>query len=91
MQDQTACWSHSNRVVSIVKLLVYEEQQNVAAVEEKMLDEDVEKIVKGEDDLDGNDFADTVLLTDEDSGDRVEPESHKENPKKNDDDDDDDD
>ncbi|GKC55808.1 hypothetical protein Tco_1083406, partial [Tanacetum coccineum] len=69
----------------------YEEQQNVAAVEEKMLDEDVEKIVKGEDDLDGNDFAVMVLLTDEDSGDRIEPESHKENPEKNDDDDDEDD
>ncbi|GJV16736.1 hypothetical protein Tco_1362059 [Tanacetum coccineum] len=65
---------------------VYEEQQNVAVVEETLLEEDVEKIVEGDDDLDGTEFADTVLLSDEDSGDMLEPGSHKENPKKNDDD-----
>nr|GEU37009.1 hypothetical protein [Tanacetum cinerariifolium] len=41
----------------------------------------------GEEESDGTEFADTVLLSDEDSGDRLEPESHKENPKKIDDDD----
>ncbi|GKA21598.1 hypothetical protein Tco_0701587 [Tanacetum coccineum] len=57
-------------------------------IEERLLEEDIEKLVDGEDDLDGTKFADTVLLSDEDSGDRIEPESHKENPKKIDDDDD---
>nr|GEX42912.1 ribonuclease H [Tanacetum cinerariifolium] len=41
---------------------VYEEQQNVAAVEKKCLKEDVEKLVEGEDESDGNEFADTGIL-----------------------------
>ncbi|GJV15642.1 hypothetical protein Tco_1360965 [Tanacetum coccineum] len=70
---------------------VYEEQHNVAIVKEKLLDEDVEKLVEGNDESDGNDFADTVLLSDEYSIDGLEPGSQKENPENNDDDDDDDD
>ncbi|GJY77373.1 hypothetical protein Tco_0482489 [Tanacetum coccineum] len=58
-------------------------------VEEKLLEEDVEKIVEGVEDLDGNDFVDTLLLSDEDSGDRLEPGSHKDKPKEINDDDDD--
>ncbi|GKD00024.1 hypothetical protein Tco_1170298, partial [Tanacetum coccineum] len=62
--------------------------------EKKILEEDVEKLVEGEDESDGDDFADTVLLTDEDSSDRIEPKSHMEkteeiiddDDKKNDDD-----
>ncbi|GJY84197.1 hypothetical protein Tco_0497573 [Tanacetum coccineum] len=69
---------------------VYEEHQNMAIVEKKMLDENVEKLVDGEEQSDGTDFADTVLLIDEDSSDRLELGSHKENSEKNHDDDDDD-
>ncbi|GJW10699.1 hypothetical protein Tco_1576526 [Tanacetum coccineum] len=57
---------------------VYEEQQNIAAVEKKILEEDVKKLVEGEDESDEDDFANTILLSDEDSGNRIEPESHKE-------------
>ncbi|GKC48245.1 hypothetical protein Tco_1065967, partial [Tanacetum coccineum] len=67
----------------------YEEQQNVAAVEQHMLDDDVEKLVEGEEEeSDGVDFADTVLLSDEDFGNRLEPRSHKDEPKEINDDDD---
>ncbi|GJZ18963.1 hypothetical protein Tco_0555553 [Tanacetum coccineum] len=65
---------------------VYEEQQNMATVEKKMLDEDVEKLVDGEEEYDGIDCVDTVILSDEDALDRLELGSHKENPEKNDDD-----
>nr|GEV09688.1 hypothetical protein [Tanacetum cinerariifolium] len=65
---------------------VYEEQQMVVVVKKKMLDEDVEKLVDEEEESDGIDFADTVILSDKDSGDRLEPMSHKKKPKKNDDD-----
>nr|GEW81642.1 hypothetical protein [Tanacetum cinerariifolium] len=52
--------------------------------------EDVEKIMEGEDeDSYASEFADTVLLDEEDFGNRIEPESHKENPKEVNDDDDD--
>ncbi|GJS78288.1 retrovirus-related pol polyprotein from transposon TNT 1-94 [Tanacetum coccineum] len=69
---------------------IAEEQENVAAVEKKHLDEDVEKIVEGEDEESyASKFADFVFLDEEDSGTRLEPESHKENPEIVDDDDDD--
>ncbi|GKE04132.1 hypothetical protein Tco_1396150 [Tanacetum coccineum] len=38
---------------------VYEEQQNVAAVVKKILEEDVENLIEGEDESDGDEFADT--------------------------------
>ncbi|GKB75759.1 hypothetical protein Tco_0942654, partial [Tanacetum coccineum] len=38
---------------------VYEAQQNLAAVKENVLEENMDKIVEGEDDLDGTEFADT--------------------------------
>ncbi|GJS12259.1 hypothetical protein Tco_0369055 [Tanacetum coccineum] len=66
---------------------VYEEQQDVAAVKKKILEENAKKLVEGEEESIGSDFADTVLLSDEDSGNRLEPRSHKENPKEVDDDD----
>ncbi|GJW26217.1 hypothetical protein Tco_0040028 [Tanacetum coccineum] len=59
---------------------VYEEQHNVAAVEKKILEENVEKLVKEEDEYDGDDFVDIVLLSDEESDDRIKHESHKEKP-----------
>ncbi|GKD12142.1 hypothetical protein Tco_1196549 [Tanacetum coccineum] len=44
---------------------------------------------KSDKESDGTEFADTIFLSDEDSGDRLEPVSHKENPENNDDEDDD--
>ncbi|GJX62591.1 hypothetical protein Tco_0295491 [Tanacetum coccineum] len=82
------------------------EQENVAAVEKKILEEDVENIIEGEDEeSDATDFDNSVFLNDEEDFDtRLEPGSHKENlkniddeeeekkdDKKNDNDDDDDD
>ncbi|GJS47979.1 putative reverse transcriptase domain-containing protein [Tanacetum coccineum] len=49
-------------------------------IEKKIIYEDVEKLVEGEDELDSDEFANNVLLSDEDSGDRIEPESPKEKP-----------
>ncbi|GJV50034.1 hypothetical protein Tco_1440246 [Tanacetum coccineum] len=55
-----------------------------------VLKEDVERIVEGEDEeSDVIKFFDSVFVVEEDSGDRLEPESQKENPEKIDDDDDD--
>ncbi|GKF97003.1 hypothetical protein Tco_0292824 [Tanacetum coccineum] len=54
-----------------------------------MFHEDVEKLVEGEEEeSDGTEFADLVLHSDEDIGDRLDPESHKENSEMIDDDDD---
>ncbi|GKA21450.1 hypothetical protein Tco_0701439, partial [Tanacetum coccineum] len=67
---------------------IAEEQENMAAVKEKILEEDVEKIVEGEDEESyAREFADSVFLDEEDSGTRLEPLSHKENPETDDDDD----
>nr|GEZ73394.1 hypothetical protein [Tanacetum cinerariifolium] len=77
---------------------VYEEQHNVDAVEKRILEDDVDKLVEAEEYFSGSEFADTMILSDEDFGVRIEPVSHKENPeeivdddKKKDDDDDHDD
>ncbi|GJX39356.1 hypothetical protein Tco_0252659 [Tanacetum coccineum] len=68
----------------------YKEKQNVVAVEEQLIKENVENIVEGEEEeSDGIEFANTVFLDEEDSDDKLEPRSYKENPKKIDDDDDD--
>ncbi|GKD13552.1 hypothetical protein Tco_1197959 [Tanacetum coccineum] len=65
-----------------------EEQEKVAAVEEQLLKEVVEKIFEGEDkESYANEFADLVFLNEEDSGTMIEPGSHKENPETADDDD----
>ncbi|GJZ06470.1 retrovirus-related pol polyprotein from transposon TNT 1-94 [Tanacetum coccineum] len=69
-----------------LKIRIYEEQENVVVVEEQLLKEDVEKIVEGEDEESyASEFADFVFLDEEDSGTRLEPGSHKENPKEIDD------
>nr|GEX19435.1 hypothetical protein [Tanacetum cinerariifolium] len=52
----------------------------------RIIEEDVEKLVKGEEKSNGSDFVDTVLLSDKDFDDRLEPMNHKENPKEVDDD-----
>nr|GFC22579.1 hypothetical protein [Tanacetum cinerariifolium] len=46
---------------------VYEDQQNVAVVKKKILEEDVKKLVEGEDETDGDECDNIVLLSDEDS------------------------
>ncbi|GJX69434.1 hypothetical protein Tco_0305161 [Tanacetum coccineum] len=66
---------------------VYEVQQNVALVENMILEKDIEKILEGDNDSDGGEFADTMILSDEDSDDRIEPVSQKEIAKENVDDD----
>ncbi|GJW22767.1 hypothetical protein Tco_0033389 [Tanacetum coccineum] len=68
---------------------IVEEQENVAAVTEKLLEEDMEKLVEGEDDdSEAMDFDDLIFLNDEEySATRIEPGSHKENPKTINDDD----
>ncbi|GJU79671.1 hypothetical protein Tco_1282036 [Tanacetum coccineum] len=67
---------------------IAEEQENVAKVQEKLLEKDVEKIVEGEDEESyASKFADYVFLNDEeDFGTRLDPRSHKENPETIDDD-----
>nr|GEW10823.1 ribonuclease H [Tanacetum cinerariifolium] len=61
---------------------IAEEQENVVAVEKKILEEDVEKIVDGEDEeFYASEFAETILLDEEDFNNRLEPGSHKKNPK----------
>ncbi|GKC51772.1 hypothetical protein Tco_1074517 [Tanacetum coccineum] len=67
---------------------ITEKQENVAAVEKKILEEDVDKIVEGKDEESyASEFADLIFLDEEDFGTRLEPESHKENPEEVDDDD----
>ncbi|GJX14083.1 hypothetical protein Tco_0205841 [Tanacetum coccineum] len=58
---------------------VYGAQQNVALVVNRILEEDVEKLVEGDDESGGDEFANTMILSDEDFGNRIEPGSHKEN------------
>ncbi|GKD81227.1 hypothetical protein Tco_1348066 [Tanacetum coccineum] len=70
---------------------IVEEQENIAVVEHKILEEDVDKILEGEDEESyASEFAEMVLLDKENSGTRLEPGSHKENLKEVDDDDDED-
>ncbi|GJX23598.1 retrovirus-related pol polyprotein from transposon TNT 1-94 [Tanacetum coccineum] len=67
-----------------------EAQENIAKVQEKLAEEDIEKMVEGDEDEESyaSDFVDSVLNDDvDDSSTRLEPGSHKENPKKVNDDD----
>ncbi|GJU84134.1 hypothetical protein Tco_1291680, partial [Tanacetum coccineum] len=69
--------------------LAAEAQENVAKVQEKLDEEEIERMVEGEEDEDSyaSVFADYVFNDDVDySGTKLEPESHKENPEKIDDD-----
>ncbi|GJW43484.1 hypothetical protein Tco_0072283 [Tanacetum coccineum] len=65
-------------------------QEKVAKVQEKLMEEDIEKMVDdAEEELYASVFADSVFQDDDDdSGNRIEPRSHKENTKMVDDDDD---
>ncbi|GKA75442.1 hypothetical protein Tco_0781820 [Tanacetum coccineum] len=67
-----------------------EAQKNVAKVQKKLAKKEIEKMVEGEEDEESyaSEFADSMLNDDaDDSGTRLEPRSHKENPKVVDDDD----
>ncbi|GJT71494.1 hypothetical protein Tco_1030780 [Tanacetum coccineum] len=65
-------------------------QENIAKVQEKQDEEEIEKIVKGEEDEESyaSEFVDSMLNDDDDSSNRIEPESHKEHPENVNDDDD---
>nr|GEU57540.1 hypothetical protein [Tanacetum cinerariifolium] len=63
-------------------------EEDYHTLKDDTLLEDVGKIIEGEEDDDGTEFADTILLSDEDSSDRLESRSHKENSQKNNYDDD---
>ncbi|GKF87362.1 hypothetical protein Tco_0258239, partial [Tanacetum coccineum] len=72
--------------------LAAETQKNVVKVQEKLDEEEIEKMVEGKEDEESyaSAFADFVFNDDvDDSGTKIEPESHKENPEEVDDDDDD--
>nr|GEY68022.1 hypothetical protein [Tanacetum cinerariifolium] len=57
--------------------------KNVAKVQEKLAEEEIEKMVEGEEDEESyaSEFADSMFNDDDDFGTRIEPKSHKENPK----------
>ncbi|GJS68228.1 hypothetical protein Tco_0682793 [Tanacetum coccineum] len=67
---------------------IAEEQGNLVKILDKILEEDVEKIIKSEDEESyASEFTDLVFLDEEDLGTRLEPESHKEKSEIVDDDD----
>ncbi|GJU54071.1 hypothetical protein Tco_1227785, partial [Tanacetum coccineum] len=60
-----------------------EAQENVAKVQEKLVEEEIKKMVEGEEDEESyaSEFADSMLNDDvDDFGTRIEPASYKENP-----------
>ncbi|GJU54988.1 hypothetical protein Tco_1228702 [Tanacetum coccineum] len=64
-----------------------EAQENIANVQEKLAEEEIEKLVEGDEDKESyaSEFVDSVLNDDvDDFGTRLEPGSHKENPEKKD-------
>nr|GFA34345.1 hypothetical protein [Tanacetum cinerariifolium] len=62
-------------------VIAAEDQENVAKVQEKLAKEEIEKMVEGEKSY-VSEFVDSVFNDDDDdSGTRIEPMSHKENPK----------
>ncbi|GJS43189.1 hypothetical protein Tco_0568232 [Tanacetum coccineum] len=70
--------------------LAAEAQENIAKVQEKLEEEEIKKMVEGNEDEESyaSEFADSVLNDDvDDFGTRIEPGSYKENPEKVDDDD----
>ncbi|GKG02522.1 hypothetical protein Tco_0310158, partial [Tanacetum coccineum] len=67
-----------------------EARENIAKVQEKLDEEDIERIVKGEEDEESyaSAFTDSVFNDDvDDTGSKIEPESHKEKPENINDDD----
>ncbi|GKA43658.1 retrovirus-related pol polyprotein from transposon TNT 1-94 [Tanacetum coccineum] len=71
--------------------LAAEAQENIAIVQEKLDEDEIEKMVEGDEDEESytSEFVDSILNDDvNDSGTRLEPGSHKENPENVTDDDD---
>ncbi|GJR40510.1 hypothetical protein Tco_1216194, partial [Tanacetum coccineum] len=58
-----------------------EAQHNVEEVQDHLVEEEIEQIMERNDNIDEDDFVDTILNTQEDPVTRMEPESHKEKPK----------
>ncbi|GJT05657.1 hypothetical protein Tco_0840119 [Tanacetum coccineum] len=70
--------------------LAAEAQENIAKVQEKLDEEDIEKMVEGDEDEESyeSEFSDSMINDDvDDSGTRIEPGSHKEHPENVNDDD----
>ncbi|GKA29016.1 hypothetical protein Tco_0715261, partial [Tanacetum coccineum] len=65
-----------------------EAQENVAKVQEKLAEEEIEKMIEGDEDEESYaiEFADSMFNDDDDFGTRIEPGRHKENLKVDDDD-----
>nr|GEU37469.1 hypothetical protein [Tanacetum cinerariifolium] len=63
--------------------LAAEAQENVAKVQEMLTEEEIEKMVEGKEDEESyaSEFADSMFNEDDEFGTRIEPGSHKENPK----------
>nr|GEV94536.1 hypothetical protein [Tanacetum cinerariifolium] len=64
--------------------LAAEAQENIANIQEKLDDEEIEKMVEGNKDEESyaSEFVDSMINDDvDDSGTKIEPESHKEHPK----------
>ncbi|GKC53097.1 hypothetical protein Tco_1075842 [Tanacetum coccineum] len=57
----------------------YETQHAIKKVDEHLLDEDIKKLVEGEE-PDANKFVDDMMLSQEDPNTRIDPRSHKESP-----------
>ncbi|GJU35109.1 hypothetical protein Tco_1183463 [Tanacetum coccineum] len=65
--------------------LATEAQENISKVQERLAEEEIEKMVEGDEDEESyaSEFVDSVLNDDvDDSSTRLEPGSHKENPEK---------
>nr|GEV86463.1 hypothetical protein [Tanacetum cinerariifolium] len=59
-----------------------EAEENVAKVQEKLTEEEIAKMVEGEDDEESyaSEFVDSIFQDDDDDSGKIEPGSHKENP-----------
>ncbi|GJT01057.1 integrase, catalytic region, zinc finger, CCHC-type containing protein [Tanacetum coccineum] len=82
--------SDKRRNLSLHKTTIaVEAQENVAKVQEKLEEEEKEKMVEGKDDDESyaSEFPDSVFNDNDDSSTRIKPESHNENPETVDDDD----
>nr|GEV35494.1 transposase, Ptta/En/Spm, transposase, Tnp1/En/Spm-like protein [Tanacetum cinerariifolium]GEV45822.1 transposase, Ptta/En/Spm, transposase, Tnp1/En/Spm-like protein [Tanacetum cinerariifolium] len=64
---------------SKIPILQFQHQQAIKRVEEHLLDEDIEKIVKSKE-IDANKFADDMMLSQEDFNTRIDLRSYKESP-----------
>nr|GFA69161.1 hypothetical protein [Tanacetum cinerariifolium] len=59
----------------------FEVKQNIAVVEQKILVQDVEKLVEGADESSGSEFIDSMLVSVDGTCNRIEPKCHKDKPK----------